>query len=505
MFYYLTFDIGTSSLKTEIFDSEGRRKADAAFPYKTHFPEVGFSEQDAEDWWDAAVKGTSSCFEQFQEKEGFLPEIACIGVDGQSWSAVPIDGEGKSIRRVPIWTDRRASELCRKNTERIGAERIFKTAVNALHPGYTLPKILWIKENEPEIYAKTRYFLSCNGYLVFRLTGECCTDYSQGYGIHSYNLEKKAYDDELSEAFGFESSKIPEFCESSEIVGGLIKDAASALGLEPGIPVVAGGLDAASSTLGAGVYKAGMCQEQGGQAGGMSLCESEAAGDPALIFGRHVLPGLYLLQGGTVGGGASMNWLASILYHYSGKEADFKNLDEDAENIAPGSEGLIFLPYMSGERSPIWDDAAQGVFFGLGFGKTPAHLVRSVLEGVAFSLRHNLDQAKKAGQEASELIATGGSAKSRLWLQIKADVTGKKMLVPEDHSAAGRGTAMLCALALKQYKDVCDLSRSWVRFKSEIIPSEKNTAIYKKYYERYLELYPLLKEEMRKIYEISRS
>jgi xylulokinase len=238
----------------------------------------------------------------------------------------------------------------------------------------------------------------------------------------------------------------------------------------------------------------GETQEQGGQAGGMSICTDSYSADPRLILGFHVVPGKWLLQGGTVGGGGVMKWLDAELFRGLG----FKELDNEAARVSAGSDGLVFLPYMSGERSPIWDAKAKGVYYGLDFAKTRGHFIRASLEGTAFALRHNLDVAERAGAKVERLRAMGGAANSRLWTQIKADITGKPIDVPTSDTATTFGAAMLAGVATGVYKDFDEAVVKTVRVTRTYTPNAANEVAYKNNYETYLELYESLKPIMRK-------
>ena len=412
----LGIDIGTSACKVAVFEKSGKVIAQTNKPYKLYYPNPGWVEQDPDEWWNAIVDGIKEIL-----KTVSADDIAGIGIDGQSWSAIPVDKDGNCLHNTPIWMDTRARDICERVVSEVGFDEIFEVAGNGFEPAYTTPKMLWFKENKPEIYNNTYKFLQSNSYIGMKLTGNMTQDLSQGYGIHFFDMKKCQYDEKLAEKLGLSVDKVPELVECHSVIGEVTEEAAKITGLAVGTKVVAGGLDAACGTLGAGVYKKGQTQEQGGQAGGMSICLDEAVAHPKLILSPHVVPGHWLLQGGTVGGGGVLRWFKSEL----GKNESFDELTALAENIAPGSDGVTFLPYMAGERSPIWNADAKGVFYGLGFDKTKGHMVRAALEGVAYSLEHNLRTAAQTGVEVGELLAMGGSANSILWTQIKADVTGK--------------------------------------------------------------------------------
>ena len=302
----------------------------------------------------------------------------------------------------------------------------------------------------------------------------------------------------MCKRLGIPMEFLPEICDCDHVVGTVTGKAAAECGLVEGTPVVAGGLDAACGTLGAGVIHSGETQEQGGQAGGMSICTEEYKADPRLILSYHVVPGKWLLQGGTTGGGGVMRWFEREFADYERmmKEqtgaSSLDQLNKIAEKVAPGCEGMVFLPYMSGERSPIWNPYAKGVFYGLDFAKTKGHMVRACMEGVAFSLRHNLEVASEAGAEADVLRAMGGSANSLLWTQIKSDITGKTIIVPASDTATTLGAALLAGVGVGFYKDYEEAVSLTVKETRRHEPNPKNKAVYDKTFETYIELYKSL-------------
>ena len=419
----LGVDIGTSSCKTALFDPEGKVVAQGGCEYPVSYPRKGWAEQDPAQWWE----GVCRAVREMISDNGVDPaEIAGIGTDGQSWSAIALDREGNVLCPTPIWTDTRSEEICRETEDRLTAEKLFGLCGNPAKPGYTWPKILWYRKHRPEVFEKTEKILQSNSYIVYRMTGEITQDISQGYGLACFDMRKGCWDEEMCESLGIPRKLLPEIVPCHQIVGRLTGEAAKQMGLREGIPVAAGGLDAACGTLGAGVVSPGQTQEQGGQAGGMSICINQYAADPRLILGFHVVPGCWLLQGGTTGGGGALKWLRETMC----PELSFAEMSALAETAEPSSGGVTFLPYMAGERSPIWDPKACGVFFGLNFGVTRGQMIRACMEGVAYSLRHNLETAAEAGARADVLRAMGGSANSRIWTQIKADVTGCGIEVP---------------------------------------------------------------------------
>ena len=485
----LGIDIGTSACKVAVFDEDGTVLAQANKDYRVYYPESGWAEQDPEEWWSAICEGIK---EILADKKVSADEICGIGVDGQSWSAIPVDRDGNVLDRTPIWMDTRARDICDRIKRESLAEEIFETAGNDFLPSYTTPKMLWFKEERPEVFQNTYKFLQSNSYIVYKLTDQMSQDFSQGYGIHFFDMNRLTYREELANRLGLSQELVPTLCGCDEVVGEVSEKAAKLTGLKAGTPVVAGGLDAACGTLGAGVYQVGQTQEQGGQAGGMSICTDRALAHKKLILGTHVVPGLWLLQGGTVGGGGTLKWFRQEL----GWGMSFDELTKEAEKVPAGSEGVLFLPYMAGERSPIWNPDAKGVFYGLSYDKTRGHMIRAVLEGVAFSLEHNLRTAKETGAEAGVLNAMGGAANSLLWTQIKADVTGKIIQVPASDTATTLGAALLAGVGCGIYKDYDEAVRRTIKITRVQEPDAEQHEIYKGAMERYLKL----SEKMQEIY-----
>lgn len=494
----LGIDIGTSSCKAAAFSQDGTVLAQSNRSYSVRYPHPGWAEQNPEDWWSAVCEAIRELF----QKGVRAADIAGIGVDGQSWSAIAVDRQGKVLCDTPIWMDTRSQKICADLKARFGEERLFRTSGNPVQPMYTMPKVLWYKEQLPEVYRNTYKILQSNSFIAYRLTGAITQEPSQGYGWNCYDMERGVWNQELCREMGVDPALLPDLVPCHAVVGNVTAEAAEATGLRAGTPVVAGGLDAACGTLGVGVVHPGETQEQGGQAGGMSICTDTCRMDPRLILGAHVVPGQWLLQGGSVGGGGTVNWFEREFCAEERAAAKAKGtnslaeMDAAAQKVPAGSEGLVFLPYMAGERSPIWDPDAKGVFYGIDFSKTRAHFARAVMEGVAYSLRHNLETAERAGAHAETLRSMGGAANSRLWTQLKADITGKKIDVPSADTATALGAAILAGVGTGVYRDFEDAVGRTVTVRREFVPNPENAAVYDKGYAVYLELYQSLKNIM---------
>ncbi|NLJ41757.1 MAG: FGGY-family carbohydrate kinase [Clostridiales bacterium] len=505
--YLLAVDIGTSGCKVIAFDFDGGVAGSWTGEYDTYYPHYGYVEQDARDWWHTACRG----IRDLVEENNIEPDkIGAIGVDGTGWACIPLDKTGTPLRPAMLWLDRRAQKQADWMKDRVGEDKLIEVSGNPVEPTYITPKILWLRENEPEIYKRTEKFLQSNSYIVYKFTGKYSQDYSQGYGFHFFDIPKGRWDEDIAHELGISLDLMAPLFHSHEIVGTVTAKAAEETGLIAGIPVIAGGLDAACSTLGAGVIHPGQTQEQGGQAGGMSIQVDNPLIHPKLILGYHVVPDQWLLQGGTVGGGGALRWFNEQLgafEQYEGKRqgiSPFEIMDKEAEGIDPGSDGLLFLPYMAGERSPIWDSKAKGVFFGLSYDKTRAHMIRSVMEGVGFSLLHNLDTAKEVGADVEVLNSVGGSANSRIWTQIKAHITGKAIQVPYSDHGTSLGAAILAGVGIGVYGSFEEAVKKTVRIQRTHHPDAKIHKIYGRYYQLYLELYEKLKDSYKDLYELDR-
>lgn len=504
---YLGVDIGTSGCRTIAVDATGRTLAVADRTYPLVTPAPGHVEQDPASW----VEGALATLAEVCRSGAFDPgAVRGIGVDGQSWACVPVDEDGVVLAPTPIWMDVRAQGLCDEVLARVPPDRILAVAGNRLSPSYSTAKMLWFERYRPEVYRRTRWFLQSNSLVVLALTGVASQDHSQGYGWHFIDVATGSIDGALAAALGCDPSRVPEPVEPTAVVGGVTAAASRATGIPEGTPVVAGGLDAACGTLGAGVFRPGQTQEQGGQAGGMSIALDAPVADERLILSRHVVPGSWLLQGGTVAGSASLAWLARIAGAAEQQAAATtgRGLYEEVSALAatapPGAGGVVFLPYLSGERSPLWDPDARGGFIGLHLGTDRAALYRAVMEGVAMALRHNLEVARAAGAQVAELMAIGGATRSPVWMQVKADVTGVPLVVSANPDATPLGAAMLAALGTGA-ASVEELTETWVQRSTAYQPDPANRARYDELYAVYAGLYPALAPSMHALAGLGRN
>ncbi len=426
--YILTIDVGTSSTKTALWDEAGQIVAEAVQAYALNRPEPIWAEIDGRVWW-AAVCTT---VQKVMTLGGIDPHaVVGIGVDGIGWTLLPVDRHGEPLHPALIWLDRRAELETQWLKDRSGADQLIELAANSIDPAYITPKLLWLKQHQPQIFEAAYKFLTCSGFIVTQLTGEFTCDYTQAYGYHFFDMRGAQWSASVAEELDIPLAKMPRLSACTDIAGTLTTRAALHLGLTAGVPVIVGCLDAAAGALGAGVTRLGQTNEQGGQAGGMAISLDRVVVEPRLIFSHHVLRDQYLLQGGTVGGG-SLGWFRDVLGQAAievGGSDVFELFSAQAAKSVPGAHGLIFVPYMAGERTPLWNSRARGVFVGLSYSTTRSDLLRAIMEGCAFAVYDNVQVAMQHGLDIQEYFGSGGATHSAVWCQIKADIYNRSFIV----------------------------------------------------------------------------
>lgn len=491
---YLGIDIGTSSTKIGLWREDGTLLAQTSADYRLHRPQPTWAEMNPEDWWQAVCSATQATLSASGVD---LREIAGVGVDAIGWSLVPVDARGESLCAAPIWLDRRAEAQAHALRALPEAESLVQLVANPLDAAYLTPKLIWLREQQPDVYQRAQYFLDATGFIVQRLTGVFSCDFTQAYGYHCFDIRRERWDERAADLLHLPLEKLPALHASGDLVGEITSAAAQATGLAAGTPVIAGCLDAAAGAFGSGVARAGQTADQGGTAFGFSLCTDSVVVEPRLIFSHHIVPGCYLLQGGTVGG-ALLGWFRDTLGHVEANAADllgvsaFDIINREVERIQPGAGGLIFLPYMAGERSPIWNSDARGVFFGLSYQTKRGDILRAIMEGCAFAVYHNMRVAEERGVSISEWIGFGGAAQSGVWCQIKADITDRRFIVAKRADGAmgdnTLGLALLVAHALGAEDDLAQAIDRHLPQRTIYEPRADTHVLYRELFDIYLSL-----------------
>lgn len=483
----LGVDAGTSNIKALLATPDGTVVAEAQYAYNSTFPQPGWVEQDPEEWWRGTVHVVREVMAEAQASPG---AVKAIGASGQGCAVTLVDKQGRVIRPAIIWMDARAVAQAQW-MRRCCAEPILRR--NGKQPAaYNAdPVLLWLQEHEPESLARAQTSLTTTGYLNFRLTGRMVTNVSDASILFAFDLHKGRWSEQLIASFGLPRHLYPELAPCQEVIGELSGEAAAALGLRPGIPVIAGGEDTSSAGLAMGVARPGQALLSLGTAGTLYIVKDTPIVHPRLLAFCHVLPGQILLGGSMVAVGGALEWARRLL----GGLPDSQSFTELAARSELGAGGLLFLPYLSGELQPINDGNARGVFVGLSWRTGRAQVARAVLEGAAYAVAHNAKIAREAGVQSVEMRAVGGPARSPLWCQIFADVTGEPIAVPDGNPGAPLGNALLAGAAVGLIADPAQVALAASPADRVYEPDPARHERYQAFLAIYRQLYPQLKEQ----------
>ncbi len=447
----LGIDVGTSGLKAVLLDEAGRTVDESTAAYELHSPQPGWAEQDPQAWWAALRVALAELWAR-----GIDPtSIASIGLTGQMHSLAVLDAKGEVLCPALLWCDQRTGAECVEITERIGPAQLLERTGNVALAGFTAPKILWIRRHQPQVFARAAHLLVTKDFIRYRLTGDVVSEMSDASGTLLLDVRERRWADDIISELGIDRALLPRLVEGNEVTGRVHAAAAAWTGLVEGTPVVAGGGDNAAAAVGLGAVDPGVLTLSIGTSG---VIFAPLDRYPTVVDGRlhvfcHALPSRWHLMSVTLAAGGSLHWFRDVLaplLPVQG-EAGYEWLTERAERAAPGSGGVIFLPYLSGERTPYADANARGVFSGLHMGTGLDELARAVLEGVAFSQREGLDLLREAGALTTVARGTGGGLSSPLWRQILADALGIGLQLAGPGMGAARGAAVLAGLGVGVY------------------------------------------------------
>ncbi len=503
--HVIGIDIGTQSTKALLMRTDGTILAQASVAYKVDQPHPMWAEQWPDVWLAAVYEACASVVAQAQIAPGEIKAICVSSLYGGS--GIPVDAAMKPLHPCLIWMDRRAAREVDWVRANVDLEQLQDVTGNGIDSYYGYTKMLWLKMNRPDVWEKTRFLLPPNSYINHALTGELAVDHSSAGNIGGvYDIEHRCWSQTMLGALGIDPRMMPaRLVDSGDVVGTLLPDAATRLGLAPGTLVVAGGVDAAMATLAAGVIESGNHVAMIGTSMCWGFINQRTDARNGLIsmpYVHNAAKDIYVF-GGAITAGASISWFrdqfcveeqhaASLL-----PGVDVHALMElPAAKTTPGADGLVFLPYLMGERSPVWDAGASGAYVGLTLSHTKAHLYRATLEGLAFALRHNIECGKQGAVRLDdELIVVGGAAKSDLWMQIIADITGFPVLTVEQEVEAPLGGALLAALACGAIDSVAEI-RKWRTLTRRAQPDLQRKALYDHMFAQYCAIYLALKPSM---------
>jgi len=507
MAFLIGIDIGTTGAKTLLIDEEGRVVGSATVEYPMYTPRPLWAEQEPEDWWQATI----ASIRQVLRTTAIDPaELSGIGLTGQMHGMVLLDDEGKVLRPCIMWNDQRTANECRWIMERVGRERFLELTMNPALPGFTAPKIIWTRNHEPEVYARIAKVLLPKDYVRYRLTREYVTEVSDASGTVLLDVGKRRWSEEVLAELDIPMEWMPACVESPEITGRVTADVADATGLPVGLPVIGGGGDQAASGVGTGIVEPGLVSVTMGTSSVVFAYTDAPSRDPQgrLHTFCHAVPGKWHVMGVTLAAGGSLRWLRDTL---GASEIDvaaltgvdpYEILTAEAGLAPAGCEGLIYLPYLSGERTPYPDPNARGTFFGLTVRHTKRHMVRAVLEGVAYSLRDSIELFRTLNVPITQVRATGGGARSRTWRQILADVFGAELVTVNVTDSSAYGAALLAGVGARVYASVPEACAQTVKIVDTVQPEPRNRSIYDAYYPIYRSLYPALKSSFDAVAEI---
>lgn len=498
MAYLIGVDLGTSGTKTVLFSEDGTVAASCTIEYPLYQPQNGWAEQDPLDWWNAVCGTTKAVI----AKAGIsASEIKGVGLSGQMHGLVMLDKSGNVLRKSIIWCDQRTAKECEEITQKVGAENLIKITANPALTGFTASKIMWVKNNEPEIYEKCAHILLPKDFIRYKLTGEFATEVSDASGMQLLDVPNRKWSDQVLDALQIEKSLLGKVYESPEITGKVTKAASDLTGLAEGTAVVGGAGDNAAAAVGTGTVQDGRAFTTIGTSGVVFAHTSKLSIDPK---GRvHTfccaVPGAWHVMGVTQGAGLSLKWFRDNFCHEemiaaAGMKKDpYFLMDKQAEQIPIGSDRLLYLPYLMGERTPHLDPNCRGVFFGLSAMHTRQHLLRAVMEGVTFSQRDSVEVLREMGVSINEMLACGGGGSSPLWRQMLADVYGCPVKTVVSKEGPALGVAILAGAGTGVYSSVQDGCAAVIKTNPPQNPISQNSAEYEKFYNIYRALYPALK------------
>ncbi|HHV61271.1 MAG TPA: xylulokinase [Firmicutes bacterium] len=502
MAYLMGLDIGTTGVKTLICDPSGKTIGKAFEEYPLYSPKPGWAEQNPQDWWEATVRSIQRALTSSGVSG---QDVKGIGLSGQMHSSVFLDEDNNILHPALLWCDVRTAEECRWISDTIGRDKLIEYTCNPALEGFTAPKIIWLRKNKPEIFARVKKVVLPKDYIRYKLTGELATEISDAAGTLLFDVARRNWSREVLEGLGLPLDIVPKWCESPDVCGHVTREVSEKTGLAAGTPVVGGGADNTCGAVGAGIVRAGRALSSIGSSGVIVAQVDEVKRDPRgrVHTFNHSVPHKWYLMGVMLSAGMSLKWFRDSLAQVekevervSGIDA-YDLLGRAAGRIPPGSEGLVFLPYLTGERTPHADANARGVFFGLSLRHGKAHMARAVMEGVVFGLRDSLEIIKGLGIEVKQLRAIGGGAKSPLWRQMQADIMNVEVVTINVDEGPAFGAALLAGVGVGIYRSVEEAAESTVSITSHTEPDAANARIYDEYYRLYTSLYPALKEAFR--------
>ena len=495
----LGIDLGTSSIKVILFDPETSQTiAIANEEYPLYKPQPNWAEQNPDDWWQVTIRAVRHALANAGRND-----VAAIGFSGLMHGATLVDEAHRPVRPAIIWADQRSAAQVESLIQRIGAERYAQLCGTLPAAGFTAPSLLWLAEHEPKALAQARYVLWAKDYVRLQMTGEVATEVSDAAGSGMFEVAAGRWAAEVVEATRCSPTLLPRVLQSSDVGGTLTPAAGELLGLQAGIPVTMGCADQPAQAVGNGIIAPGIASVTIGSGGQVFVPVLPAADQPLRTDGRlhvfnHAVPATYYVMGAVLSAGLSLRWLRNLLGMKNDPNA-YATLSREAAAIPVGANGLIFLPYLTGERTPYMDAYARGAFIGLTAAHERGHLARAVMEGVAFALRQALEISLSLGGRAERILGAGGAMDSDVWRGILTDVLGLPLQKPLHTEQAGLGAALVAGVGVGIYTSFADVCSRVVRYSEPTQPNAERAALYSEYYAQFITLYPKLKDDFHRL------
>lgn len=494
MALFLGIDVGTGGTRALAVDERGKVVASATSEHAPFAsPQTGWAEQDPADWWRA----TTEAVREVLARPGVSADaVKAIGFSGQMHGSTLLDEHDEVIRPALLWCDQRTDAQCREITETVGAARLIELTLNPALTGFTLPKLLWVRQHEPELWRRVRSVLLPKDYVRFRLTGHKATDVADASGTLMFDVGARRWSEAMLDAMKIDRRLLPEVFESPQVTGSVSPEGAAATGLRAGTPVVAGGGDQAAGAVGMGIVRPGAVSATIGTSGVVFAATDRPALEPG---GRvhtfcHAVPGRWHVMGVTLGAGLSLRWFRDQFGAGPDDGRDpYDRLTEAAASVPAGADGVMWAPYLMGERTPHVDPYARAALVGLAASHTRGHVVRAILEGVAFSLKDSFTLLESMQVPVQQVRLGGGGARSPLWRQIQADVYGYPVEIVEAEEGAAYGAALLAGVGAGAWRTVDEACDAVVRVATRVAPNDADRAVLARQYEKFRALYPALR------------
>lgn len=484
MKYVIGVDLGTSAVKILLVNQAGKVVQEVSKDYPLIHEKTGYSEQDPKQWVDQTVAGLSDLLKDFK---GNPEEIEGISFSGQMHGLVLLDDQGEVLRNAILWNDTRTTAQCRHIYDVVGEEKLLAITKNPALEGFTLPKLLWVKENEPEIFEKAKTFVLPKDYLRYKLTGELHMEYSDAAGTLLLDISEKVWSKEICGLLGIDEKLCPPLVDSHEKVGNITSEIAEATGLSTSTNVFAGGADNACGAIGSGILEDGKTLCSIGTSGVVLSYESsnEMDFEGKVHYFNHGAPNAYYTMGVTLAAGYSLSWFKNVF----AKDESFEELVSEVGTVPPGSNGLLFTPYVAGERTPHADAAIRASFIGMDSSHERKDFVRAVMEGITFSLNESLAIFRESGKQIDTIVSTGGGTKNEEWLQMQADIFNAKILKLSSEQGPGMGAAMIAAFGCGWFDSMKECADAFLQVEKEFVPNASHAETYKELFSLYKEVY----------------